>query len=230
MISARLLLMPALLALALAACTSPPMAPFSTTEVGPPMVETSRVERLVVLPVVEARPGDGHTRLGWGALVLIPLVPYGTQEWRTIEEQWDVRPELGDMITQDLRASGLAADTLHGTLEQAGPSPAAYVLEVRLREGVWLRHMTTYGLSVFGGVLWYLGAPVSYGEAHLNLSVELRDPRGEVLGSRSFHTIGDVTESIYRGEPATLGFKEAYEALSPELRAFVAECLGDTRA
>jgi len=76
----------------------------------------------------------------------------------------------------------------------------------------------------------FLGAPVSYGEAQLHMSVELKDPRGEVLGSRSFQTIGEVTESIYRGEPATLGFKEAYEALSPELRAFVAECLGDTRA
>lgn len=95
-------------------------------------------------------------------------------------------------------------------------------LDVKLQQGLWSRNITTYGCSIFGSLLWMVGAPPSYGHVDLGLQVEVIDVLGKVHNTATYSAESAVTESMHKNKlPRSLCL--AYGEISPRLRAFVVQ-------
>lgn len=191
---------------------------------------------LFVVVEPDARPLQGKSHVGSGFLALIPLVPYGHQQYSpefavlsSAMTESDFPNEVARTVIKDLRAAGVAGwvgrpeDRLPG---QATPANAA-TLYLTLTEGVFHRNLTAYGLSFAGALLWIVGLPTSYGSAEIGLTAELRAADGTSLGQREFHGKESAVEWFYRplGPAYTRALPGAYGQISPGLREFVTSTL-----
>lgn len=196
----------------------------------------SGVEIVEVIVDLDARPLQGRSRVGTGFLTFVPLVPYAHQQFSpefgafaTTLKNGDFPQDVGDVIVSDLRAAqvaswvGMPDDRLPGKDSEL----PAHRLHLTVEEGVYHRNVTTYGLSFFGALLWFVGLPNSYGSAELVISIDLRDPADHSLGTETFHGKSGATEWIYYPVvPAySPAMPEAYGQISPQLRRFVFESL-----
>lgn len=210
-------------------------------EPGPPSVSQPLVERLVVTVGPESRPAGGRSSIGGAFLMLIPLVPYGSQHMspdfgamsKTVKTK-DYAHEVSDTVIKDLRAAGVSQwigyqeDVL--PLQEA-PAPAT-TLRLTLTQGVFNRNVTAYCLSFAGALLWFVGLPTSYGSAELGIRAELQDAAGQSLGSRDFAERETVIEWLYRptGPAFTRTMVDVYAKMSPQIRSFVADSLSQGRS
>lgn len=209
------------------ACGLMPAPPFGEFDARPAAAPAPLVDQIVITPTVEARPAGGRTSVGAGFLAWIPLVPYGAQHFRSFWGQ-EMPDLLGDVLTKDLAASGIAKDVFTGELSDALALPGAgkpVVLKTTLHEGVWNRNMTLYCFSIAGSLFWLVGAPVSYGNADLDFTLDLVGADGDVLASQRFQGEASVTEWPYGDSAQSHAFSTIYGDFSPRIRAFVAGAL-----
>jgi hypothetical protein len=193
-------------------------------------------DALLVVVEPDARPLQGKSHIGSGFLALIPLVPYGHQQYSpefsllsAAMTESDFPSEVARTVIKDLRAAGVAGwvgrpeDRLPG---QSAPQ-AAVTLHLTLTEGVFHRNLTAYGVSFVGALLWMVGLPTSYGSAEIGLVAELRDAAGTSLGRQEFRGKESATEWLYRpmGPAYTRALPGAYAQISPGLREFVSAAL-----
>lgn len=183
----------------------------------------------MVLPFTDARPFKGRSRVAPGLLAIIPLVPYGHQQISPDRFTGSFPLALVDIVLADLRTSGIARQVLReGDLLPGQVSPVApYRLHLELKEGVFHRNVTLYGLSVFGTFLWLVGLPVSYGTTELEFGAKLEAPDGKSLGEARFAEKTGATEWLYYPlVPAyTSKLPDTYARVSPRLRSFLRESL-----
>ncbi len=175
--------------------------------------------------------------MGIGFLALVPLVPFAPQqippEWQYIAYRYDFKKELTTVIAGDLAASGIAKNVVLSTDCNITNQQAAnaYHLNVQLKEGIWHRNMTCYGLSIPGFCSSFVGVPVSYGSFELALQCAMKDSKGEPVGETNLSSKIRITEGLYYNNIQTLCGKvhASYSQLSPQLRAFVAQSLDEGR-
>lgn len=217
-----------LVALALAGCAERPRTIAEALRPAKPIVTETRVEVLTVHQPDNARPLGAESRTAAGMLALVPLMPYGTQHitpethMRSVERlPYDLLDDIGRAVTADLAASGVARQVVYSADESSGQKGPHLYLTVR--EGEWRRNVTMYGLSLGGGFLWFLGAPVSYGEVVLSVEADLRDSSGKSIGKKVFSSSADYTNFLYNPHGLTERLPRLYMGVSSPLRKFVAE-------
>lgn len=225
-------------AMALAGCAGKTLS--VDFEAGPRLAGGPYADALLLQNGGDERPLQGRTSIGGGFMILIPLIPYGTQyidphigAYTRYSGTGGFAGDVLRTILGDLRAAGLARsvytdqDQLPGRTEPE----ASHTLRVTLREGIYRRHNTTYALSIAGALLWFVGFPNSYGAAELAFDVAVFDRKGDLLSERSFHTKETAVEWLVR--PPTRAYSsamlDAYGRISPELRGFVRETLTAAR-
>jgi hypothetical protein len=199
-----------------------------------PMCSQPKAETIMVLKPKEGRPLGGRSAIGAGLLSLIPLMPYGHQQFtperflrNATMTYYDFHKDLGETVTKDLAASGIGRKVLYVDSDtQTETTPGTYYLNLKLTEGIWHRYFTTYGLSIAGAYLWLVGAPVSYGHVQLDFEAELKDASNNVLAHESFQSAIPFAESAY-GTPNRYPSRltKAYAAISTRLRDWVATSL-----
>jgi hypothetical protein len=198
------------------------------------------VARIEVKGERDARPLGGGSIVYPYFLILIPLVPYGHQQFSPESAVMSSSLATGNMlddvvgvVVRDLRHAGVADQVQkYGVdLRDLGESVAAesrpYELRLTLDEGIYHRNATLYGMSFAGALLWMIGFPNTYGSAELAVTAELFDPNGRSLGKESFREKSGATEWLYRPAPQAYSpaMPRAYGEISPQLRRFVASSL-----
>jgi hypothetical protein len=205
----RRALLLSVIALALVGC-SKPLSYYAPT-----------VEVVTVWPR-DQRPEELRTRGGIAGLLLplVPLVPYGTRETQTFQEQ----------ILADAAVGHLART--NAFRQVYGPSdPISYrkKAEVRLEVALVRTHdsriTTTFGLGLPGAILWFFGLPQDICKAMVEIEL-----RWHAKGHPSFKTIGRSSERtfywIYGDSPG--GAQERIEealgqAIDDAIRAGIGE-------
>jgi hypothetical protein len=115
------------------------------------------------------------------ALYLIPLVPFGWMTFDTPEGpdkhltsgEWNFRPpeDIAKAIAQDLQNLGLFREAFFGYR----PSDGDLILRSQLHSTRYNAKMLSYGLSIEGPLLWFIGLPVGTYSNELRLELRLED-------------------------------------------------------
>ncbi len=220
--------------LVMVGCTSTPKANQEKDVVcfGPPLKNPLYLPRIVDMSTDYP---DRPLNINSDPLLLIPLWPYAKTErdpvMRYNSLQNSVRDSLEQQFAIYFRSSGMFTSVL--AADQANPNlkaPAnAYRLLITLNKAVWMRNLTTYGLSSAGGVLWIF-LPVSYGSVTIDLTAVLKDPSGKELGRKKINKKIGCTEWIYdqldyRPAKSESRMVELLPVIISDLREFVAEKL-----
>jgi hypothetical protein len=202
----------------------------------PVTVAAPLTQTLLVVVEPDERPFKGRSSIGPGFVALIPLVPYGRQQispdlylGMARGGRTDFRYELADTVVADLRAEGVARRVMLREDFPAGerPEATARYLHLTLREGIFHRTITAYGMSFAGALFWFVGAPVSFGRVELDLAASVTDESGRQFAATDLRGEASMTEFLYYSFPAAASraFPEAFDRLSEELRPFVRNAL-----
>jgi hypothetical protein len=160
--------------------------------------------RAAVLPFEDRRPEGNSNKV---LLYLIPLVPFGSLEYNQIEgggaflthAAYQVRPreDLAKALVADLEAAELFTEVFY-TERQAEPG-VDYFLKGYVDEFLYKGKIISYGLSVYGPALWFLGLPAGHTTNSLSVSLELvRASDNEVLWrSETVRDERSVTMGLY---------------------------------
>ncbi len=179
------------------------------------------VEVVTVWPR-DQRPEELRTRSGIAGLLLplVPLVPYGSRESQTFQDQI-----LTDGIVGHLARTN-AFRQVYGPKDPISLRKKADVrLEVALVETRDSRITTTFGLGLPGAILWFFGLPQDICKAEVEIEM-----RWHAKGHKSFKTIGRGLERthywIYEDSPG--GAQERIEealgqAIDDAIRAGIGE-------
>ncbi len=138
---------------------------------------------VVVLPLEDRRENVNRNRL---AMYLIPLMPFGWADYQTPEGvpmhvfsgQWQFRPvdDMARAITLEIENARVFQETFYGTRASEGD----FVLSGKLVATGYKGKLITYGLSVYGPLLWIIGLPAGTASnelvIELSLSRSLSDP------------------------------------------------------
>lgn len=156
-----------------------------------------------VLPFKEDRPVRNRAGTMW--LYLIPLMPYGfvsyerpeaARMFNTIAEyEFQVDEDLGKAATRSLEQSGLFKRvyfTLGGETREAD-----YLFEGSARRTHYDGKMITYGLSVYGPLLWFLGLPAGTSGNEVELTFRLLDDDLNEVWSHSYVGREAITQGLY---------------------------------
>ncbi len=181
----------------------------SVYEYHPPVsaVEKPLSENCYVMPVLDLRPAsqkEHPVNMNDDLCVnYIPLWFYSKQEINPLVKFDYFRPDLQDMmqilIARDLRFSGIFQNVKMVRFEENSEKPVfGHVLKINIKEAVWNRNLTTYGLMFTGAFLWGIGLPVSYGNVSMELEAELVEAQTkEVLAKGSFRAETDCKETMF---------------------------------
>lgn len=226
----------ALLPVIASGCISP-IRPLSTTFTpAAPVCPKPKADVLYVFEPEEARPLSGNSSIAPALLTFIPLVPYGPQKLSPETFlNYPFRKDMTTALVKDLAASGIArsVERLDYIPPDGHTRKNAYYLHSKMKEGIWHRNCTTYGLSVYGVYLWLVGAPVSFGDVEISLEFELRDLGHQSLGRTTFTAKRKLTEWIYSAGMGSYFYDtlpRVYGDISPLLREFVAKNVKEEQA
>ncbi len=186
---------------------------------------TSKPATLAVV-AEDNRPEGAASSIGSGFLVFIPLVPYGKQNWtpERMKSAYNLPDDIAAALAKDLRATGLFREVVSQAKSSAATPTPHYTLAISLNRGSWVRYYTTYGLSIAGVALWYLGAPEAYGHNEIGFHARLLDTSGAEVAEQDFFAEASVTESNYQTLPFGSAWGEFYTCfreIAPEVRTFV---------
>ena len=190
------------------------------------------IQAIHISKAQEGRPDRGASRIGIGFITFIPVVPYAHQRFtperyyaNAAMMSYDFRDDLAQTAIKDLSAAGLAQTVGYANLSGVNVGASVYRVELTLKEGVWNRNFTTYGLSVMGVYLWIFGLPVSYGHSDMSFEAVMYAPDNTELGRKVFTAQMPLTESMYVAHKFPRQLPKLYEKISPDFRLFVSDCL-----
>jgi hypothetical protein len=146
-----------------------------------PAAAVSTGQKVVVLPFEDARTNMNSDM--WG-VYLIPLMPYGWQEFNTPEGiqmhitsgMWlNYKPteDFPKALAEDLRSTGLFSDAFFDYRRENSD----YAVAGKILNTKYVGRMITYGLSVYGPDLWIVGFPMAWTENDLSLQLSLVNSR-----------------------------------------------------
>ncbi len=158
---------------------------------------------IAVLPFREDRPV--RNRSATFLLYLIPLMPFG---WVTYE-----RPEAARMFntiaSYEMQLDEDLAKAAARSLEQSGlvrkayftfggeTREADYVLRGTAEETRYYGRIISYGLSVYGPLLWFVGLPAGTSANAVRFSLVLEDLDGEEVWRHEFSGETSITQGLY---------------------------------
>ncbi|MCK5851094.1 MAG: SHOCT domain-containing protein [Kiritimatiellae bacterium] len=195
------------------------------------MFPKPEVKRICVLKPRESRPLGKDSSTAMGLLAFIPVVPFMPERLspescisRPDGKEYNFPQDLGLIVTKDLQTSGIARNITYIDASTAAKSTntASCYLHLNLREGVWRRKFTTYGLSISACPFWLFGAPISYGHFDLKIEAELTDTNNRSLGKAFLNAKVPLKEYIYSSDPLSDSILKAYSQISPRLKNFIA--------
>jgi len=158
---------------------------------------------VAILPFDDYRSDENTSGTMW--LYALPLSPYGKVEYDRPDAatmfltiaKYDVTPaeDLGKAAAVSFRHSKMFKDaffTMGGEKDRAD-----FVVSGRLKEMKYTGRMYSYCLSLFGPMLWYVGAPVGDSENIISYELEMKDKNGKVVWEYSFSRSIDVVQWYY---------------------------------
>lgn len=132
---------------------------------------------LVVPPFLDRRANDNTNAV---ALYLLPLMPFGYQDM-TVPEAASVHVASGlwqfraaDDIARSVAQELDAARVFKESFNDARASQGDYVLTGEVLSTHYDAKMFSYGLSLYGPLLWFIGFPSSHTANTLELRLTLR--------------------------------------------------------
>ena len=161
----------------------------------------SHTSRVAVLMAPDARPAD-NTNLFW--LSFIPVVPIGTASYARpeaarqfvsiAEYEMDASKDVALAVADEFKRSRLFPNAF---FSYGGDVAGAYVCELTLRKFEYDGTAITYGLSVYGSLLWMLGLPAGTSTCDVEAEMALRDPGGAAVWSGFLRGSDSVTQGLY---------------------------------
>lgn len=158
---------------------------------------------VAVMPFKEARPTANQS--GTIFLYLIPLMPFGWAKYERPEAavmfmtiaryEFQLDEDLGKAATRSIGDSGLfqrAYFTLGGELSEAD-----LVFQGVARSTRYDGTIYSYGLSVFGPLLWIFGLPSASSEVSIDYGFELANRSGDVVWDHEYRGQHSVVQGIY---------------------------------
>lgn len=141
-------------------------------------------------------------------IYLIPLMPFGWQELNTPEGVqmhansglWIFRPneDFAKAIAEELNNASIFKEVFF----THRPSDADLTLRGKIISTKYDGKLITYGLSVYGPLLWLFGFPASYVENYLSLQFELVDTKSNtILWQQSFNKDHNSLSILYSLQP-----------------------------
>jgi hypothetical protein len=145
----------------------------------PPRERAAPVARSVAVPpATDQRIDENANRL---ALYLIPLMPYGWMDYsrpetanqHVVSSTWQFRPDedIAKAVAAELQNSGLYREAFYTARASEGDLVMNVTIESTRAEG----KMITYGLSIYGPLLWLIGFPAGTADNELRLAFELTE-------------------------------------------------------
>ena len=161
-------------------------------------------KKVAVTPFDEMR-GDNNQASTY-FLYLIPLMPFGFGEYErpdaarmfnTIAEfDFDASEDLAKAAAYSLRKSGLFEDaffTFGGDKDRAQLLLEGVILSTTYRGTLW-----TYGLSVYGPLLWFIGLPAGTSQNDLTLELKVTDLNtGGMLWEKNYDVDHKIVQGLY---------------------------------
>lgn len=181
------------------------------------------------LPVEQTLPFDPNSDLS----ILIPCLPYSKSDVNPLVKYNYLQPALPERINtlliKDLKESGLFKEYLIADNKMDTP-PDAYMLKVTLKNAVWHRYLTAYGISYPGYYLW-LFLPVSYGSVEFAFEAALFSPANshyKLIGKKLISKKVNCTEWIYdqigyKPAKSEICLTEMFPEMTKEMREFILE-------
>jgi len=160
--------------------------------------------KVAVLPFEEKR-GDENSFAGFW-LYLIPIVPYGqisydrpdaARVFNTINEfNFNVVEDIAKAVVTSLKRSNLFQDvyfTFGGDKSEADLIITGDVISTK-----YVGKTYSYGLSVYGPVLWFFGLPAGSSEDALSLKIYLNKQGGKTtLWEYAFDKDDSIVQGLY---------------------------------
>ncbi|WP_282755498.1 hypothetical protein [Desulfuromonas thiophila] len=161
-------------------------------------------KKIAVTPFEEMR-GDTN-QSGTYFLYLIPLMPFGYGEYErpdaarmfnSISEfDFEASDDLAKAAAYSLRKSGLFRDaffTFGGDKDQAQLLLEGEILSTTYKGKLW-----TYGLSVYGPLLWFFGLPAGTSANELELALKITDLTTEkVVWEKQYALNHKIVQGLY---------------------------------
>lgn len=160
---------------------------------------------VAVIPLADRRENINKNR---GGLGMIPLVPYGWMDMYTPEGAqahvtsgiWLFKPneDLAKAIAEEIHNSGIFKEVFFTNRATEGE----LVLRGEIKSTYYKGKMYTYGLSVMGVYLWFIGLPAASAQNDLEISLQLEDSAtGKILWADTYKKSQSVTSWIYVMKP-----------------------------
>ena len=152
---------------------------------------------VIVLPFEDRRPKENSNLI---FIYLIPLVPFGWMDFETPEGPqmhinsglWQFRPadDFARAVAQEVDNTRIFRETFVGNRA----SEADYVLLGEITSTKYEGKIITYGLSVYGPLLWFIGFPSGFTSNRLTLNLKLaKTPSSPAIWT---HTISGETSAV----------------------------------
>jgi hypothetical protein len=126
----------------------------------------------------DQRDGENSDRQ---MLAVVPFVPFGmvsnarpeNTKVHATSGEWKFYPseDIARAVAAELQASGLFREVFFST----GLSDGELVLKIAIRSTLQEGKVITYGLSVYGPLLWLIGFPAGTASNELKLDFDLQD-------------------------------------------------------
>jgi len=157
---------------------------------------------VAVLPFDDYRADDNSS---WFAMYLLPLCPFGWGDYERPDAafmfptivSYDMTPseDLGKAAAVSLRQSRIFKDaffTMGGEKERGD-----FIFTGRIKELRYRGKMITYGLSVYGPVLWVIGFPAATSEDVMSIEFQLKNKTGHVVWEYSVERSDVLWQWLY---------------------------------
>lgn len=162
-------------------------------------------DKKVAVPPFDDQRSDSN-QSGTMFLYLIPLMPFGWVDYERPDAAraflsvaaFDFTPseDLPKAAAYSLRRSGLFSDaffTFGGEKDKAD-----YILEGQLLSSRYTGSMWTYGLSLFGPDLWFIGFPAGRSHNYLTLALQFKEAKTrKIMWEKSYALEESTTQGLY---------------------------------
>lgn len=179
----------ALMLLAATGCSTQKAWVYHANSYPPPTTGTG--EKVVVLPYEDGR--ENANKNMWG-MYMVPVLPFGWQDLHAPEgasmhmttgpwTNYKPTEDYAKAMAEDLRSTGLFADAFFDFKK----AETGYVVKGKITNTTYQGRILSYGLSVYGPFLWFIGLPAATLQNELSLELSLLDAKSNrVLLTRQY--------------------------------------------
>lgn len=178
---------------------------------------------VAVLPFTDKRENVNHDRFAIG---LIPLVPYGWQDFKTpetvINQQFYPKEDFAKATAQELSSASLFKDVFFSFKE----TDSDYILVGELEQSDIHTKIFLYGLSAPGDLLWLLGFPAGSYSNEITVNFKLLDKNYNVKFSKKYSEKIEEIRWIYEGAIPLLSLDKPLKRILLQLKEDIKEVSG----